>query len=92
MKTLSYSEVKALCKQETDILVNKRILRKHCKEHNIHYHGVLSYLRGNRRRRNPSLMVKFLRSVGYDEVSSERVITYNFHFIDSAEIKLKENS
>ncbi len=86
MITLSYSEVKKVCEVETQNLVDKKKLKEHCEKHNLSYHGVLTFLRGDlRRKRNVKLMISFLKSVGYEEVSSERLIIYNFHFKNTTE-------
>ena len=60
MITLSYSEVKKVCEVETQNLVDKKKLKEHCEKHNLSYHGVLTFLRGDlRRKRNVKLMISF---------------------------------
>lgn len=89
MIILTYKEALNLCKKETEKLVEQRKLKEHCEEHNLSYHGALSFLRGHRKKKNNKLVADFLKSIGYTQIDTVRKITYDFCFFGDAEKRLK---
>ena len=78
MKYLNYSEALQICRDKTDELTKKRILRKWCEEQSLDYHKVQVYIRGKHLKRYPKLIAKFLIACGYEGVTVERKVVYNF--------------
>ena len=77
MKVLNYAEVLKLSKELSQDLVDKKQLRNHCRIHELNYLNVVSFLRGNRKAKQPKLICDFLKSVGY-ATATDKIIEYNF--------------
>lgn len=77
MKELNYSEAIKLAKELSQDLVNKNKLMSHCKKHDLNYNNVVSFIRGNRKAKQPKLICDVLRSLGYSSTIDKQII-YNF--------------
>lgn len=79
MVVKNYEEALELCRIKTNELVDKRKLKEYCKKHDLDYHKVQVFIRGDEVRRYPKLICAFLKTMGY-KVSSVRVTTFEFVF------------
>lgn len=77
MKELNYNEAIRLAKELSEPLVKEDKLMSHCREHKLNYHNVVSFIRGNRKAKQPKLISDFLKSVGYSTTIDKQII-YNF--------------
>lgn len=77
MNLKSYKEAVEICKEKTNSLVENKELSDYCKEHNLEYHKVQVFIRGNEKRRYPKLIAQFLSSMGYSVTTTRRVV-YEF--------------
>lgn len=77
MKELNYNEAILLARAVSDELVKNEKLREHCKNHNLNYNNVVSFIRGTRKLKQPKLLIDFLASTGYS-VGIDKQIIYKF--------------
>ncbi|WP_289035182.1 hypothetical protein [uncultured Flavobacterium sp.] len=84
IKELNYNEAIKLAKELSEDLVKVDALREHCRQHELNYHNIVSFIRGdNRKAKQPKLIIDFLKSLGYSATVDKQII-YKF-IVDSDE-------